>query len=75
MLSCFWISVSLCKAKINNVNYILFLSMTYQKVVGFHVSVDKMVIVQKLKSLNHLVGNHQSCLDCEFALAEIESVF
>ena len=74
VLACFWVSISFGKAEIDDINNILFLAVADQEVVRFHVPVDEMVIVQKLKPLNHLVGNHQSCLNREFPFAEIEGV-
>ena len=58
MFTCFWIAVSLYKAEIYNVNDVLFLTVTDEEVIRFHVSVDEVIIVQELQSLNHLVGNH-----------------
>ena len=75
MFTCFWITISLSEAEIDNVNDILFFAVPNKEVIRFHVPVNEMVIVQELESLDHLVCDHERGLDCEFALAEIESVF
>ena len=74
MLARFGIAVPLGQAEVNYVDDVLLFAMPDQEVVGLHVSVDEVVIVQELQSLNHLVGNHQCRLDRELALAEIKSV-
>ena len=33
-----------------------------------------MVVMKELKSLNHLVSNHESCLESEFSLTIVEKV-
>lgn len=74
MLSCLWVSVPLGQTVVYNVYDVLFLAMSYQKVVWLHVSVDEVVIMQKLKSLDHLICNHQSGLDRELPFAVVEKV-
>ena len=75
VLSCLWIAISLGEAEIDNVNNILLFAMTDEEVIRFHVSVNKVIIVQEFESLDHLVRDHQRRLYCEFALAEVECVF
>ena len=75
MLTCFWISISLRETKINNVNDILLFAVSNEEVIGFHVPVNEVIIVQEFKSLDHLVRDHQRRLNCEFALAEVECIF
>ena len=36
---------------------------------------DEMIVVQELKTLYHLIRNHERRLDREFALAEVERIF
>ena len=74
MLSSFWVSVPFRQAKINYVNNILFLAVANEEVVRFHVPVNKVIVMQKFKPLDHLVSDHQRGLHGEFALAEIKSV-
>jgi hypothetical protein len=47
MLSSFWIPVSFSKTKINNVDNILFLAMTNEEIIWLHISVYKVVIMNK----------------------------
>lgn len=75
VLACFRVAISLSQAKIDNVNDVLLFAMTDEEVVRFHVSVDEVIIVQELESLDHLVRDHERRLDCEFALAEVKRVF
>lgn len=58
VLTCFWISVPLCEAEIDQVNYVLLLTMANKVVIRFTVSMDEMVIVQEFKSWYHLVRDH-----------------
>jgi len=75
VLSCFWISIPFSQTKVNHVDDVLFFAVANKEVVGLHISVDEMIIVQEFKSLDHLVRQHQSRFDCEFALAIVEEVF
>ena len=75
MFSGFGISVSLRQTKIDHINDVLFFSMTNQEVVRLHISMDKVIIMEKFKSLNHLVRKHHGRFNCEFPLAIIEEIF
>lgn len=75
MLSCLGISVPFRQAEIDYVNNVLFLSMANEEIIRLHVSMNEVIVVQELKSLDHLVSNHKSSFYCEFALAEVEGVF
>ena len=75
MLSSFWIAISLGEAEIDNINDVLFFAVAYQEVIGFHVPVNEVIIVQEFESLDHLVSDHERRLNCEFTLAEVERVF
>ena len=74
VLACLGVPVPLGQPKINNIDNILFLAVPNQEVVWLHIPVNEMVVMQKLKPLNHLVCDHQRCLYREFALAEIECI-
>ena len=56
MLSSLRVSVSLAEAKVNHIADILTLIETHQEIVRLHISMQKVVLVQKLHSCNHLVG-------------------
>ena len=74
VLACFWVAISLGEAEIDNVNNVLLFAMTDEEVIRFHISVNEVIIVQELESLDHLVRYHERRLDCEFALAEVKRV-
>lgn len=74
VLSGLWVTVPLSETEIDDVNYVLFLSMADQEVVRLHVSMNEMVIVQEFESLNHLVRDHERSFNGEFSFAEIESI-
>ena len=74
VLSGLWVTVPLSETEIDDVNYVLFLSMADQEVVRLHVSMNEMVIVQEFESLNHLVRYHERSFNGEFSFAEIESI-
>ena len=74
VLTCFRVPIPLGQTKINNIDNILLLSVSNQEVVWLHVPVNEVVVMQKLKPLNHLVCNHQRRLYRELALTEVECV-
>lgn len=75
VFACFWVAISLGEAEIDNVNNVLLFAMTDEEVIRFHISVNEVIIVEELESLDHLVRNHERRLDCEFALTEVECIF
>ena len=75
MLSSLRISKPFSEAEINHVQQMLFFVNAYQKVIRLHVSVQEMVVMQELYSLNHLVTQHQDSLEGELSLAESHEVF
>ena len=75
MFSCLGVSEPLGKTEVNDVDEVLLLANADQEIVRLDVSVQKVSRVDKLKSLEHLVGQHQHCLQREAALAVVEQVF
>jgi len=75
MLAGLGVPIPLGKAEIYDVDEVLLFAVTNQKVIWLHVSMNKMIVMDKFKSLNHLVGQHQSSLDGQFSLAIVEDVF
>jgi hypothetical protein len=75
MFSCLWVSISLSKSEIYDIDYVLFLAVSNEKIIGFHVTMNEMIIVQEFKSLNHLIAYHQGSLNCELSLTIVEKVF
>ena len=74
MLTSLWISEPLGQAEINNMDYVLLFAMTNQEIIGLHVAMNEVIIVQEFQPLNHLISNHKSGFNCEFALAKIEGI-
>ena len=74
MFACFGITIPLGEAEINYVNNVLLFTMSNQEVVRLHISVDEVIIVEELKPLNHLVGNHERSLNSKLTLTEVEGV-
>lgn len=54
VIPCFWIKVSLGQTKVNNVDKMLFLADTYQKVLGLNVSMNETFTVQVFSSTDAL---------------------
>ena len=75
VLTSLGITVTLREAEVDDVNDILLLAVANKEVVRLHVAMNEMVVMKELEALDHLIRNHKSCLDSEFALAEVESIF
>lgn len=74
MFSSFWVSIPLGETEIDHVYYILLFAMTNQEVIGLHVSVNKMIVVEELEALYHLIGQHHGGLNGEFSFAVVEQI-
>lgn len=74
MFSSFWVSIPLSETEIDHVYYILLFAMTNQEVIGLHVSVNKMIVVEELEALYHLIGQHHGRLNGEFSFAVVEQI-
>ena len=68
------ISIALGQAEVDDVDDVLLLAMANEEVVRLHVAMNKVVIVQELQSLDHLVSYHERGFDGELALAEVERI-
>ena len=68
------VSVALSQAEVDHVDDVLLLAMANEEVVRLHVAMNKVVIVQELQSLDHLVSYHERCFHCELPLAEVEGI-
>ena len=69
------VTIPLRKAEVDHMHDVLLLAVSNEEVIRLHVTVDEMVVVQKLKPLDHLISDHQRRFYREFALAEVECVF
>ena len=74
VLASLGVTVALRQAEVNDVDDVLLLAMANEEVVRLHVAVNKVVIVQELEALNHLVSDHERRFDGELPLAEVEGV-
>lgn len=61
------LNVSFGKSEVQNENFIGSLIQTNTEVIRFNISVDKVSVVHILNSCNHLVNEHQNCLEREFS--------
>ena len=68
------IPIALGQAEVDDVDDVLLLAMANEEVVRLHVAMNKVVIVQELQSLDHLVSYHERGFDGELALAEVERI-
>ena len=75
MLSSFWVSKPLGQPKVYHVHIVLFFADSYQEIIRLYVSMQKMATVNKLNSLQHLIGQHEHCFEAEFAFAVIQQIF
>ena len=75
MLSSLGVSIPLGESEIDHVYYVLLFAMTNKEVVRFHVSVNKMIVMQKFEALYHLICKHHGSLNGEFSFAVIEEIF
>ena len=75
MFSSFWVSIPFGETKINHIDYILLFTVTNKEIVGFHISVNKVVIMNELKPLYHLISDHYCCFNGEFPFAVVEKIF
>ena len=71
---CLWVAVFLAETKVNDVDHVEFLANAHQKVVGFNVAMEEIFRVHVLYPTQHLIREHQHCLEAELAIAEVEQV-
>lgn len=58
MLACLGVTVTLAQSVVNHVTDLFLLLETHQEVVGLHVTVQEVVLVQELDAGDHLVCEH-----------------
>jgi len=66
------VNVPLCKAHVNNVESITFLTQTHQEVVGLDISMDEQLFMHVLEPFDELVGQLNRGSKREFVAAELE---
>ena len=72
MLASLRVSEPLGQTEINNVYVVLLLADSNQEVVWLNITMEEVPRMDKLNSLEHLIGQHKHCFKGEFALAVVE---
>ena len=70
----FWITVLLCKTKVNDVDLISTLSDPHQEVVGLNVAVNEGLGVDVFNTRDELICKEQDGLQRELSIAEVEKI-
>ena len=72
MLASLGVAEPLRQTEINNVYVVLLLADSNQEVVWLNITMEEVPRMDKLNSLEHLIGQHKHCFKGEFALAVVE---
>ena len=72
MLASLRVAEPLRQTEINNVYVVLLLADSNQEVVWLNITMEEVPRMDKLNSLEHLIGQHKHCFKGEFALAVVE---
>ena len=72
MLASLRVAEPLGQTEINNVYVVLLLADSNQEVVWLNITMEEVPRMDKLNSLEHLIGQHKHCFKGEFALAVVE---
>lgn len=72
MFSSLGVTEALSQAEINDINIVLLLADSNQKVIRLNISVKEVARVHKFDSLEHLICEHEDCLKGEFTLAVVK---
>ena len=72
MLASLRVAEPLGQTEINNVYVVLLLADSNQEVVWLNITMEEVPRMDKLNSLEHLIGQHKYCFKGEFALAVVE---
>jgi len=70
-----WVTVFLCKTKVNNIDLVSTLADAHQEVVGLDVTVNERLGVDVLDAGDELIGEQEDSLESELAVAEVEEIF
>ena len=74
MLASLGVAEPLCQTEINNVYVVLLLADADEEVVRLDITMEEVPRMDKLDSLEHLIGQHKHCFKGEFAFAVVEKV-
>ena len=72
MLASLRVAEPLGQTEVNNVYVVLLLADSNQEVVRLNITMEEVPRMDKLNSLEHLIGQHKHCFKGEFALAVVE---
>ena len=72
MLASLGVAEPLRQTEINNVYVVLLLADADEEVVRLDITMEEVPRMDKLNSLEHLIGQHKHCFKGEFALAVVE---
>ena len=72
MLASLGVAEPLCQTEINNVYVVLLLADANEEVVRLDITMEEVPRMDKLNSLEHLIGQHKHCFQGEFAFAVVE---
>ena len=74
MLTSLWVAEPLRQSEVNHVHVVLLLADANEEIVGLDITMEEVPRVDKLDSLEHLIGQHKHCFQGEFAFAVVEKV-
>ena len=63
------------EAEVDNVDIMLLLPNADEEIVGLDVTVQEVAGMDKLNTLEHLIGQHKHRFEAELSLAIIEKIF
>ena len=72
MLASLGVAEPLRQTEINNVYIVLLLADADKEVVRLYITMEEVSRMDKLDSLEHLIGQHKHCFKGEFAFAVVE---
>jgi len=75
VLSSLGVAEALGQTEVDNVNVMLLLANSDQKVIRLDISMQEMARVNEFNSLKHLIGQHEDGLQGELAFAIVKQVF
>lgn len=68
------VAIPLGQAKVNQINVFLVITKAHHKVIGLDITMDKVLVVDVLDPLDHLVSQHQDSLETKPSVAQVEEV-
>jgi hypothetical protein len=72
MFASIWGDVPFGKSEVNQIDQTCFLTLAYQDVLWFHISVEEVLRVHKFQSVYDSNAYQQHCLQVELLIAVLE---